>query len=98
MLNPFQKINIHPEYDYNIEAVLRQRTGSKKIKYGIVWGYIDNKTYHVFEISSDGSVGVYSKESGERNQITNKVYDVTIDKKRNSLKIENLNSFTINQK
>ena len=100
-IGPFQKININPHYDYNIEAVLRQRTGSKKIKYGIVWGYIDNKNYHVFEISSDGSVGIYSKESGEKNQITNKAYDVTIDKKRNSLKIEkrngNLNFYINNQ-
>ena len=100
-IGPFQKININPHYDYNIEAVLRQRTGSKKIKHGIVWGYIDNKNYHVFEISSDGSVGIYGKESGEKNQITNKAYDVTIDKKRNSLKIEkrngNLNFYINNQ-
>lgn len=100
-IGPFQRIDINPKYDYTIETILNQKTGDKNIKYGIVWGYTDNKNYHVFEISSDGSVRLYSNRNGRKNQIRNKVYDVTIEKNRNSLKIHksngNINFYINNQ-
>jgi len=100
-IGPFKEININPKYDYTIETTFNQKRGDKNRKYGIVWGYLDNKNHHVFEISSNGSVGIYSKENGKRIKIRNKVYDVTIEKNRNSLKIDksngNINFYINNQ-
>lgn len=58
-------VNINPEEDFDISAIVKQIEGREDYGYGLTWGGKDGSNFFSFTISSNGSINIYKFDHGQ---------------------------------